>query len=84
MIDLDNIRLRWAGCVMRDHRDTIMDALKAQLDYLVDDVRIHRWDHYLKGDWRGDLHRRKTAAAIRATRNALRDVQHLPARTVAA
>jgi hypothetical protein len=82
-MDYDAIRTRWAGAVLNDNKDTILDALKARLDYLVEDVRIHRWDHFLKGDWRGDLHRRKQAAAIRATRNALRDVQRLPMRVAA-
>ena len=83
-MDTDTIRTRWAGAVALDHRDAILDALRARLDYLTDDVRIHRWDRYLKGDWRGDLHRRKQAAAIRATRNALRDMRDLPRRLAAA
>ena len=84
MSDVYDIRLRWAGSVVTDHRDTILDALKLRMDHLLAELALGRMDYYARGDWRGDLHRRRIANDLRATRNAIRDVQHLPARSVAA
>lgn len=54
-------------------RDTAIRALRASLDTMLNDIRINS-DWYVKGDWRGDLHRKSAAVEIRAIRQALREL----------
>lgn len=56
-------------------RDVAAEAVEYRLDSLVDSIRTHRYDHYLKGDWRGDIHRRDAARDLRGLRKALRELK---------
>ncbi len=79
----NDARLRWAGAVLYDHKAVIRDALYAELDRLHEAPKSNP-DYYIKGSWRGDMHRRQQAASLREVRAALRDIAMLPMRTVAA
>ena len=57
-------------------RATCTRALYARLAFLDNDIRDN-WDYYAKGDWRGDLHRRRAAAEIREIRAALRELRFI-------
>ena len=57
-----------------DYTNTIVEALTARYDELVADLRDNRCE-YVKGDWRGDIHRKRQARRIRAVRGALRQMR---------
>ena len=57
-----------------DYTNTIVEALEARHDELVADLRDNPCE-YVKGDWRGDIHRKRQARRIRAVRGALRQMR---------
>ena len=59
--------------------DTRSLALEA-LELLLEKLREQRLDYhyrYIKGDWRGDLHRHRMASRIRSVRAAMRELDEL-------
>ena len=59
-------------------RGIAVEAIEYRLDSLINSIRKHRFAHYRKGDWRGDIHRRDAARDLRAMRSALRELKPRP------
>ena len=57
-------------------RATCTRALYARLEALDNDIRDNS-DYYAKGNWRGEIHRRRAASEIRDIRAALRELRFI-------
>ena len=59
---------------MTDYNAVIVEALCTRLGLLIEDKADNPCT-YVKGDWQGDIHRKRMARRIVALRGALRQVR---------
>ena len=56
-------------------RTTLLRILRRELDLMETDRRAAPDYWYLKGDWRGDMRRKRRADELRAIRSAIRELK---------